>query len=176
LRLLEWKRFEEVCAAYFEALGFRARIARAGADGGVDVHLYEEGIALPCILVQCKAWRVYKVGVAEIGELFGVMAADKVGEGILVTTGVYTPDARSFADGKNLHLIDGAEFIQKITALPPEKQTALLSLATAGDYTTPTCASCGIKLILRRPRNGGETFWGCSNYPRCRTIMNARSD
>jgi restriction system protein len=176
LRILEWKRFEEVCAAYFEALGFRSRLARAGADGGVDVHLYQPESRSPCILVQCKAWRVYKVGVAQIRELFGVMAADRVGEGILVTTGAFTPDARSFAEGKNIHLIDGAEFIQKVTALAPEKQTALLNLATAGDFTTPTCASCGIKMIRRRPRNGGEAFWGCINYPRCRTILKAYSD
>jgi len=45
------------------------------------------------------------------------------------------------------------------------------SFATAGDYTTPTCASCGVKMIVRTPKAGGKAFWGCVNYPRCTMII-----
>jgi len=33
LRHLEWRRFEELCTAYFEALGFTASVTRSRADG-----------------------------------------------------------------------------------------------------------------------------------------------
>lgn len=171
LKALEWKRFEHVCAGYFEELKFRAKTVRAGPDGGVDIHLYAEGVQNPGIIVQCKAWKSYKVGVKPVRELLGVMTADNVAEGIFVTTSTYTGEARQFAMGKNMHLIDGGELLVKLLTLPSEAQQSLLRLATEGDYYTPTCASCGIKLVPREPAAGGAPFWGCRNYPKCRTTM-----
>jgi hypothetical protein len=57
LRALEWKRFELVCAAYFEAIGMRTKVAREGADGGVDIKVYKENDASPSAIAQCKAWK-----------------------------------------------------------------------------------------------------------------------
>jgi restriction system protein len=171
LNALEWKRFENLCAAYFEELGFRAKTVRAGPDGGVDIHLYAEGDSHPGMIVQCKAWRTRMVGVSLIRELFGVMTAGKVAEGIFATTGGFSDDANGFARGKNIHLINGEDFLAKLLALPPERQQALLKLATEGDFTTPTCASCGVKMVFRTPKAGGNPFWGCRNYPRCTTKM-----
>ncbi len=34
----------------------------------------------------------------------------------------------------------------------------------------PTCPNCGSALVKRNGKNG--EFWGCSNYPRCRTTFN----
>lgn len=171
LNALEWKRFEYVCAGYFEELGFRAKTVRAGPDGGVDIHLYAGGAQHPGIIVQCKAWKTRMIGVNLIRELFGVMAADKVEEGIFATTGTYSSDAARFAMGKNIHLIDGEGFLAKLRALAPERQQALLTLATDGDFITPTCPSCGIKMVFRTPKTGGNPFWGCRNYPRCTTRL-----
>jgi restriction system protein len=171
LYALEWKRFEIVCAGYFEQLGFRAQVAREGADGGVDIHLYADGSSTPDMVVQCKAWKVYTVGVKPIRELLGVMTAAGVGEGIFVTTGSFTREARNFADGKNIHLIDGDGLLAKIAAISPEEQAALLQLATEGDFTTPTCASCGVKMTERVSTKSGEAFWGCVNFPRCRCTL-----
>jgi restriction system protein len=170
LFLLEWKRFEELCAWYFEALGFRSTLAAAGPDGGIDIHVYAGESEKPGIIVQCKAWRSYRVGVKEIRELFGVMTAEKVVEGVFITTSTFTKEARDFAEGKDMHLIDGADFLAKLLALLPEQQERLLVSATQGDFTTPTCASCGIKMVRRAPESG-TPFWGCPNYPRCRTTL-----
>jgi hypothetical protein len=168
LRALEWKRFEMLCAAYFEALGFKAHVARAGADGGVDVLLYKDDAPKPGIIVQCKAWNTYKVGVKPIRELYGVMARDGVAEGIFVTTGQFTAEARAFPKGNEMHLWDGKDLLSKIKELPSDTKVALLRTATQGDFTTPTCPSCGIKMVPRVSKSDRETFWGCRNYPRCR--------
>lgn len=42
LRALEWKRFELLCAKYYEAAGFTATTIRCGADGGIDIKLYRD--------------------------------------------------------------------------------------------------------------------------------------
>lgn len=168
LRAIEWKRFEHVCAAYFEAIGFRTKVAREGADGGIDIHLFTDSSTKPAMIAQCKAWNTYKVGIKPVRELFGVMAMEGVTEGIFLTTGVFTAEARAFPRGNKLHLWDGKQIVAKILELPEEKQQSLLRRATEGDFRTPTCPSCAIKMIVRTAKRNGEQFWGCSNYPRCR--------
>lgn len=41
LRSLEWKRFELLCARYYEAVGFKMEILDAGQDGGIDIKLFK---------------------------------------------------------------------------------------------------------------------------------------
>jgi predicted RNA-binding Zn-ribbon protein involved in translation (DUF1610 family) len=175
LDALEWKRFEHLCAGYFETLGFKSKVAREGPDGGVDIHLYAEGSSVPSILVQCKAWKTYTVGVKGIRELLGAMTAAGVSEGMFITTSGYTAEARQFAAANNIDLIDGEDLLRKIAATRPEDGAALLELATAGDFTTPTCPSCGIKMVERVARKTGKAFWGCTGYPNCGFTMPQRS-
>lgn len=168
LKRLEWRRLEELCAAYFEALGFRADLAGAGADGGAAINLYEQGSASASILVQCRPWNAYRVGIKPVRELRRAMMSANVGEGVLVTSGKFTLEARDFADAQRISLIDGDELLGKISALVPEQALALLKLATQGDFLTPTCPSCGIKMIPRKSTAHGRTYWGCRNYPGCK--------
>lgn len=169
LRVLEWKRFELLCAKYYEATGFICRTQQSGADGGIDVRLFKGDLARPIAIVQCKAWATTAVGVKEVRELLGVMAHERVARGIFITTGTYTRDAREFGRANPIQLLDGAAFLEKILGLPVVQQDALMRFAFDGDYRTPTCASCGIKLVRRNGRRG--QFWGCINYPRCRTTL-----
>jgi len=176
LRSLEWKRFEELCAAYFQQLGFRTRMTPAGPDGGVDIHLLADGSDKSAVLVQCKAWSSYDVGVKAVRELLGVMTAEAVAEGVFVTTGRYTQAARDFVAGREIVLIDGPDFLEKIRLLHEERQRALLAIATAGDFTRPTCPSCGVKMVRRIARASGDAFWGCPNFPGCRTTLRIAAD
>lgn len=171
LSKLEWKRFEEVVAAYTREIGYRAKTTRIGADGGVDIEVFETGGATPIMVIQCKAWDAYKVGVKPLRELYGVMAANKIGNGAFFTTGEFTTEALAFADGKHLDLVDGQEFVSRLHSLTVEQQDRLVALATAGDYTTPSCPSCDVKMVLRTAKSGpnaGSEFWGCPRYPHCR--------
>jgi restriction system protein len=111
------------------------------------------------------------VGVKPVRELLGVMAAQDVGRGIFVTTGEYTAEARTFAAGQPLELVSGAALLGKLAGLPADAPSRLLAEATAGDYTTPTCPSCGVETTLRTSRKDGGQFWGCRHYPRCRVTL-----
>lgn len=166
LRQIEWKRVEELTAAYFREKTFRTETIKAGADGGIDVKLFIRDKVEPFVIVQCKAWNSQRVGVKPVRELLGVMAHEKVAKGIFVTTSDYTPDAVAFAKENPINLITGEMLVKGILALPDDAKARLLAVATEGDYTTPTCPSCGIKMV-RRTSNRGE-FWGCSHYPRCK--------
>ena len=127
------------------------------ANGGAAINLYEEGSASASILVQCRPWNAYRVGIKPVRELRRAMMSANVGEGVLVTSGKFTLEARDFADAQRISLIDGDELLGKISALVPEQALALLKLATQGDFLTPTCPSCGIKMIPRKSTAHGRT-------------------
>jgi restriction system protein len=103
-------------------------------------------------------------------EFFGVMASHGLKRGTYATTSTYTADAKAFAQANGISAMDGPALLNLITTQrTPEQQAALLEVAYEGEYWRPTCASCGIKLVERNPAKGGAPFWGCANYPRCKT-------
>lgn len=146
LKRLEWRRFEELCAAYFDEVNAN----RAS------------------ILVQCRPWTAHRVGVKPVRELRGAMATGNVAEGVLVTSGKFTQEARDFAGREGVRLIDGPGLAAELAALAPEKALALYELATRGDFVTPTCPSCAIKMVSRKSTAQGRSYWGCRNYPACK--------
>jgi restriction system protein len=167
LKRLEWRRFEELCAAYFEALGFRVELAANGAEGGT-ISLYSKGAQTISILVQCRPWDAHRVGIKSVRGLRGAMITRNIGEGVLVTSGKFTQEARDFAAKEKISLIDGAALVDKMSALVPETALELLRFATEGDYQTPTCPACSVKMISRKSTSQGRKYWGCRNYPACK--------
>lgn len=168
LKRLEWRRLEELCVAYFEALGFSAHAVRAGAEGGVDISLTAEGAESASVLVQCKAWNAYGIGIKPLLALHAAMAAAGVREGVMVSSGRFTPEAKAFAAKENIRLLDGAALLAAFAGLEPGKTLELLRFATEGDFLTPTCPACAVKMASRQSTQGGRKFWGCPNYPRCK--------
>jgi restriction system protein len=115
------------------------------------------------------------VGIKPVRELFGVMASDEIQNGYFVTTGEFTEEAARFAQGKEMTLVTGRDLLAKINALPESARSAMLHQVTDGDYTTPTCPRCDVKMVLRTGSDGD--FWGCPNYsrrPRCRQTFKLR--
>jgi restriction system protein len=166
LKQLEWRRLEELCAAYYEALGFATRISGAGTEAGVDIVIQEKD--KPVSIARCKAWDAYRVGVKSVRELRRAMAAAKIADGVLLTSGRFTQEAVNLAAAEGIRLIDGPALLDSIAALPPEKASGLLKFATQGDFLTPTCPFCSIKMISRQSIKDGRKFWGCRNYPACK--------
>lgn len=159
---LEWKRFEMLCVWYYEAMGFTVTTVSHGADGGIDATLYKEGMADPIAVVQCKAWRS-PVKVEPVRALGGVMHAKRVKRGVFWSlTGFIGQPVQTYGAEAGIQLLDGAGIVQRIRALDADKQTRLLTQAFEGDYQTPTCAACGVKMVERQGKGG--SFWGCRNY------------
>lgn len=176
---IEWRRFEAVVEALFTQAGFQTRSQSHGADGGVDIWLYSrhaEGPKPgPVSVVQCKHWQGRAVGVKELREFLGVMTAHRLARGTYATSSRFTAEAESFAKANRIHTLDGQGLLKLIDQRSTEEQARLLAIAFEGEYWRPTCASCGIKLVERKPRNGGRPFWGCRNYPRCKSTLPMRS-
>ena len=168
---IEWRRFEAVCEALFAQAGFQTRSQSHGADGGVDIWLHSANAQGPVSVVQCKHWQGKAVGVKEVREFFGVMSSHQLKRGTYATTSTYTADAQQFAKANGIHTLDGPGLLALIAKRTSAQQQTLLAVAFEGDYWCPTCASCGIKLVKRIPAKGGTAFWGCSNYPKCKSRL-----
>lgn len=166
---IEWRRFEAVCEALFTQAGFKTTSQSHGADGGVDIWLYSDHAEGPAAIAQCKHWNGRQVGVKEMREFYGVMASHQLKRGTYATSSTYTEDALKFAKANGINAMDGARLLQQIATRSPVQQQALLAVAYEGEYWRPTCASCGIKTVERQSAKGRAAFWGCVNYPRCRT-------
>ncbi|MCB1948862.1 restriction endonuclease [Nitrosomonas sp.] len=179
LREMAWKDFELLVGEIFRMQGYSAVETGGGADGGIDLILKKDN---ELFLVQCKQWRAYKVSVNVVRELLGVMVTKGAAGGFVVTSGVFTTEAQSFAKGQNIDLIDGvrlAKMIEKNTE-DNSNQTdnkLMVSLKTLPETeistTVPDCPKCGqsmVKRIAKKGANAGSRFWGCSSFPICRGI------
>jgi restriction system protein len=174
LQAIEWKRFEDLCAEFYREKGIRCATTSLGADGGVDVRLYQdaEDPQRCTAIVQCKAWGERIVGVKPVRELLGVMAHEKIAKAFFMSPSRFSDEARSFAQSNSITLLDGKLFLAMLLRLPDTSRQRLLAFATEGDYTTPSCPHCGTKMLAREGAKG--KFWGCANYPRCRQILQMR--
>lgn len=170
---LSWQEFENMVGEIFRARGYSVEnVGGGGADGGIDLRLRRQG---QTTLVQCKRWKVFKVGVRPIREFFGVMTSEGVDRGVFVSSGVYTNEALRFAEGNALELIDGAQFAEMAKAFQAHglSKEATSSAPVLADITPerPECPTCGKGMVLRRAKagnNAGQEFWGCSTFPQCR--------
>ena len=171
---IEWKRFEDLCCAFYREKGIRAETTRLGVDGGIDIHLFQDDAdpTRATAIVQCKAWSK-PVGVKEVRELRGVMAHGKVDKAFFMAPKGYTDDARSFAAENRITLLDGKLFLAMLQRLPEDARERLLAFATEGDWTTPTCPSCGERMTARNGSRG--PFWGCVAYPKCKGKLPMRA-
>ncbi len=155
--------------------GYRVEEVGGTGDGGVDLTLRRHNDSTIAHLVQCKRYRSSTVSVREVREFYGAMAAHQTRcQGIFVTCGRYTDDARSFAADKPLRLIDGEELLTILNTTNPITPAAETFTNAPLQIKTPLCPSCQIPMQRRTAHQGvhaGKSFWGCPNYPRCRKII-----
>jgi len=165
---MSWKQFEALVGEAFRRKGYAVtETGGSGADGGIDLALKKAG---ETFLVQCKQWRALKVGVTTVRELYGVMAANGASGGFVVTSGVFTDEARAFAVGRNIELLDGKALHALIRGVSVPDQSAPVTplYVTTGVPFCPVCQSRMAKRKAKRGANAGKEFWGCINYPDCR--------
>lgn len=170
---IEWKKFEELSTHFYLESGIHAETTPLGADGGIDIKLYQDDSGRPTSIVQCKAWNSRLVGVKQLREFLGVMSHENIAKGFYMTSGDFSLEAREFAQAHSITLITGEMLMMMIKRLPEDAQSKLLAIATEGDYSTPSCPTCGIKM-KKRSGNRGD-FWGCGNYPKCRQTLHMRA-
>lgn len=171
---ISWQEFEILVGEAFRLQGYQvAETGGAGPDGGVDLVLRKGGEKF---LVQCKQWKAFTVGVTIVRELYGVMAANGAAGGFVVTSGRFTDEAKTFAQGRNVTLIDGPALLKLIQQAKAARQSGNKEpvtpvAASPKAVMQPLCPSCSKPMVRRTAKKGGtagSTFWGCVDFPACR--------
>ncbi len=139
LREMSWRDFELLIGEAFRRQGYEVQEQGGSApDGGVDLVLRKHGKRY---LVQCKHWKAWKVGVKVVRELYGVMAAENADGGFVVTSGVFSKEARNFAADKHIVLMDGEQLRDFLDGKPPAAQVGAPPTSRAARITrTPPVA------------------------------------
>jgi len=144
-------------------------------EGGVDFEIFKGGETR---LVQVKHWR-QEVTVRETRELWGLVASEGAAGGVFIGTSGFTAYAREFAEGKDLRLIDGAEFIHlrsqlsEIQHVEGGESDPMVSEGFANyirNLDRPTCSACQKPMVVVTLLRGtviNKQFWGCQGYPDC---------
>jgi restriction system protein len=153
---MSWQQFEAVVGEAFRRKGYKVtETGGGGADGGIDLALKKAG---ETFLVQCKQWKATKVSVSIVRELYGVMAARGATGGFVVTSGVFTDNARAFAKGRNITLMDGKALHALIsgarqgcagfTHLPDDRRAVLPGLPNPnGEAQGQKWRQCGQRIL-----------------------------
>lgn len=164
IRELDWWQFEELVAEAYRRKGYSVVENQGpGPDGGVDIRLHKDG---QTHLVQCKQWKSRKVGVPIVREMYGIMTAEKAASVTVVTSGIFTQEAKNFALGKPIDLVDGGQ----LTVMVRDVQTSD-NVKKVEPAAKQMCPQCGAELVLRtaqKGKNAGKQFRGCSSFPKCR--------
>lgn len=107
--------FEQLTADYYRKAGYSVELVGTPgqADGGIDVIVRKGG---KTTLVQCKHWRS-NIGVAIVREMYGLLHHHGADAAAVISTGKISPDARDFAQGKPIELIDGDKLLGQMGAV-----------------------------------------------------------
>ena len=182
IRAMSWREFETLVGESYRRQGYSVEeTGGGGADGGIDLILRGKG---QNVIVQCKQWKTFKVGVKIVREMYGIMTAERADRVIIVASGTYTQEACDFARGKPIELVDGKALVRLIKTVKGDPESAPAARPTAASprpqttlsvqtQSAPACPKCGATMVTRTARQGanaGNTFWGCPKYPACKGV------
>jgi hypothetical protein len=101
--------FEHLVRELLQHMGFVATTTKTSGDGGIDVEAENhDPVVGGRIIVQCKRYQG-AVGSPAVRDLYGALTDARAMKGILITTADFSPDARRFAEGKPLELVNGTK-------------------------------------------------------------------
>ncbi|NNJ91640.1 MAG: hypothetical protein HKP55_08190 [Gammaproteobacteria bacterium] len=125
------------------------------------------------------------MGVAVIRELYGVMTDVVAQYGKFVCSSQFSRDAKQFAQGKPIELVDVYKLVKLINAVQKEKRMQTIypplepkpsaaSVMATPQTMTPDCPRCGSGMVKGKAKHGkniGKWFWGCSQFPDCKGMQ-----
>jgi HJR/Mrr/RecB family endonuclease len=115
LRLLDAAEFEWLVGEVFRREGWKVRETgrQDGPDGNVDLELSRNGKR---VIVQCKRWTSWEVGVDEVRAFGGTFLRENLPStaGVFVTLSNFTTQALAEGKTMGLTLIDGRELFARI--------------------------------------------------------------
>lgn len=122
-----WSKLQlcQVISCLAEAEGYRVTSRAGGVEA--DLALARVGETKPRILVLCLPAAAGVVSPRRVRELYAALTLEEVDAGWVVGIGGFSPEARAYAQEKNLEVIDARALADRLDELPPLARRRLLS-------------------------------------------------
>jgi restriction system protein len=90
-------KFEQYCHRLLEAMGWEVEHSGQSGDRGVDLRaVRQDPISSQTLVVQCKHQESVSADV--VIQTLGMVSASNANQGVVITTGSFTADAKKFAE------------------------------------------------------------------------------
>ena len=119
-----WPKFKEMVAEAYSRSGYMILGKESfTADPGVDLFMRKSA---NLYLVQCRYWQNRKLGIREVKNLHSLLQEKHAMGAFLLTTGIFTKEARHYVLSRPINLIDGIELLEllRIPKTEPTKDSA----------------------------------------------------
>lgn len=161
VKSMDPREFQVLVCRLFQQMGFRVEQTPYVGDNGSDGYLFKNGEKT---VLQCKRVKA-AVGEPVLRDLFGTMHANQCANAIVVTTGTPSKQARVWAEGKPIRIIE-LEELESLLRHHFQESTIIPESFSPNGLSTVPCPRCGKQLRLVNGRHG--SFIGCTGYPDCR--------
>ncbi|MEK6592533.1 MAG: restriction endonuclease [Pseudomonadota bacterium] len=111
LRDMPWENFSLVISEAYRRQGYAVE---ASNSAGFDFTLRKNG---RITLVQCRRWKVNQVGAGPLRELHEAIGKHDAFNGVCITAGGFSANAREFAAGKPITLLSDAALAELVGTL-----------------------------------------------------------
>ena len=172
LRRMDWRRFGDLCVAYYRETGKYCTVTPLAGSKGIDIRLFDVLGGPATGIARCWGWGVHRVPSVQLTELKAIMLREKIPRGAWMTNARFGDDIVRFGEANRIAALDCRRVFVMLENLPPESRRHLFELATEGDWSTPTCPVCESKMSLRKGVDAG--YWACRKFPVCDSTMKAR--
>jgi restriction system protein len=174
------EQFELLVSEVYRRLGFEVEmsIARSTTHEG-DLTLFQID---ECVIVRCDHLSTGAIGVAEIEAFQRAVAAGGAHSGVYVTSRTFSREARLFARGKQLRLLDAAglqELIASVTRSGEDLcdiESWLPGFLDAAQIVDPACPACRSSMTLGHSQGTPSPSWSCAIFPLCSGEREARRE
>lgn len=100
-------QFEKLIASLFTKDGYKVSHCGGSGDEGIDLVLHFNGAK---DVVQCKRWKS-DIGSPVLRDFYGALMHANARHGFVITTASFSQNARLFAAGKPISLIEGKQLL-----------------------------------------------------------------
>jgi len=108
VRAMPWEEFATLISDAYRRRGYEVEAARNGA---FDFKLHQK---TRITLVQCRRWKVNRVGIGPVQELCDALDKNDAFNGVCIGAGEFSDGARQLAAGKAITLLNGPALAQLV--------------------------------------------------------------
>jgi hypothetical protein len=145
---LDWMRLAELVRAIAAHSGCELARSMVLEDGSVVFAMIEHPTTAhpQRALVKIAGWNEWGATPTSVMLFAREILTAKKARGILIAPGGFSPAASLAAQEHRIETVDASALHQVLLNLPAERSDFFFTIATAGDYATPTCPVCLQKL------------------------------